>query len=81
MPASTSVTGLSRIGVFDTPFLRPPRLRQPYRRLLLRHDLPEPTFGRERACEMVDAMLAWTIARYGTWFWTGLQCDRILNRY
>jgi len=48
---------------------------------LLRHDLPEPTFGRERACEMVDAMLAWTIARYGTWFWTGLQCDRILNRY
>jgi hypothetical protein len=40
-----------------------------------------PSISRERAREMVDAMLAWTIARYGAWFWTGLQGDRTINRY
>jgi hypothetical protein len=30
---------------------------------------------------MVDQMLAWTIARHGSWFWTGLQGDHIINRY
>jgi hypothetical protein len=40
-----------------------------------------PSIGRERAREMVDQMLAWVIARHGTWFWTGLQGDRIINRY
>jgi len=30
---------------------------------------------------MVDAMLAWVIARHGTWLWTGLQGDRVINRY
>jgi hypothetical protein len=25
--------------------------------------------------------LAWTIARHGEWFWTGLQGDRLINRY
>ena len=40
-----------------------------------------PSIGRERAREMVDAMLAWTIARHGAWFWNGLAGDRIINRY
>jgi len=40
-----------------------------------------PAIDRDRAREMVDAMLAWTIARHGTWFWEGLQGDRIINRY
>jgi hypothetical protein len=40
-----------------------------------------PTIGIDRAREMVDAMLAWTIARHGEWFWTGLQGDRLINRY
>lgn len=40
-----------------------------------------PAIGRERARAMVDAMLAWTIARHSTWFWTGLQGDRVINRY
>ena len=40
-----------------------------------------PSIGRERAREMVDAMLAWTIARHGAWFWNGLEGDRIINRY
>jgi hypothetical protein len=40
-----------------------------------------PSISRERAREMVDAMLAWTISRYATWFWTGLQGERIINRY
>jgi hypothetical protein len=30
---------------------------------------------------MVDDMLAWVIARHGTWFRTGLQGDRSINRY
>jgi len=30
---------------------------------------------------MVDAMLAWVIARHGKWFWCGLQGDRVINRY
>jgi hypothetical protein len=30
---------------------------------------------------MVDAMLAWRIARHGAWFWNGLAGDRIINRY
>jgi len=40
-----------------------------------------PTTSRERAREMVDAMLAWTIARHPTCFWNGLQGERIINRY
>lgn len=40
-----------------------------------------PAIGRDRAREMVDSMLLWTIERYATWFWTGLQGDRIINRY
>lgn len=40
-----------------------------------------PAFGRDRAREMVDAMLAWTISHHGTWFWTGLQGQHIINRY
>ena len=40
-----------------------------------------PSIDRERAREMVDAMLAWTIARHGAWFWNGLEGDRIINRY
>lgn len=40
-----------------------------------------PSIGLERAREMVDAMLAWTIARHGAWFWNGLQGDRFINRY
>jgi hypothetical protein len=30
---------------------------------------------------MVDQMPAWVIARYGTWFWTGLQGERALKLY
>jgi hypothetical protein len=40
-----------------------------------------PSISRERARDMVDAMLAWTIARHAPWFWKGLQGDRIINRY
>ena len=36
-----------------------------------------PAISRERAREMVDQMLAWVIDRHGTWFWSGLQGDRI----
>lgn len=39
-----------------------------------------PGFGRDRAREMVDAMLAWVIARHGTRFWTGLSGDKAINR-
>jgi hypothetical protein len=39
-----------------------------------------PVTDVERAREMVDAMLTWAIARHGTWFWTGLQGDRVINR-
>ena len=31
--------------------------------------------------EMVDGMLAWTIARHEAWFWNGLQGSRLINRY
>lgn len=40
-----------------------------------------PAFGRDRAREMVDAMLAWTIARHSARFWTGLQGEHTINRY
>jgi hypothetical protein len=40
-----------------------------------------PPIGQERAREMVDTILAWTIARHGSWFWNGLQGDRIINHY
>lgn len=40
-----------------------------------------PSIGRDRAREMVDAMLAWTIARHGNWFWKGLAGARLINRY
>ena len=40
-----------------------------------------PAIGTDKAREMVDAMLAWVIARHDTWFWTGLQGDRVINRY
>ena len=40
-----------------------------------------PAIGIDRAREMVDAMLAWTIARHGGWFWTGLPGDRTLKLY
>jgi len=30
---------------------------------------------------MVDQMLAWVIARHGSWFWTGLQGERNLRLY
>ena len=40
-----------------------------------------PSIDPDRARDMVDAMLACVIARHGDWFWTGLQGDRIINRY
>jgi hypothetical protein len=40
-----------------------------------------PAIGTDKAREMVDAMLAWVIARHGTWFWTGLQGERTLKLY
>jgi hypothetical protein len=40
-----------------------------------------PATDVERAREMVDAMLTWVIARHGSWFWTGLQGDRVINRF
>jgi hypothetical protein len=40
-----------------------------------------PAIDVEKARKMVDAMLAWVIARHGAWFWTGLQGDRLINRY
>jgi hypothetical protein len=40
-----------------------------------------PAIGIDRAREMVDQMLAWTISRHGSWFWTGLQGDCLINRY
>lgn len=40
-----------------------------------------PAITRERAREMVDAMLAWVIERHGPWFWNGMQGDRSINRY
>jgi hypothetical protein len=40
-----------------------------------------PSIDRDRARKMVDAMLAWVIARHATWFWAGLQGDQIINKY
>jgi hypothetical protein len=40
-----------------------------------------PAIDIEKARRMVDAMLAWVIERHGSWFWTGLQGDRSINRY
>ena len=40
-----------------------------------------PAIGTDKAREMVDAMLAWVIARHGTWFWAGLQGERTLSLY
>jgi hypothetical protein len=40
-----------------------------------------PGIDFDRGRLMVDAMLAYVIARHSTWFWTGLQGDRIINRY
>lgn len=40
-----------------------------------------PSIDRDRARKMVDAMLAWVIGRHGTWFWTGLQGEQIINKY
>lgn len=40
-----------------------------------------PALDVERARNMIDAMLAWTIARHGIWFWTGLQGDRTFRAY
>ena len=40
-----------------------------------------PAIGTDKAREMVDAMLAWVIARHASWFWAGLQGDRTLNSY
>jgi hypothetical protein len=40
-----------------------------------------PSIGRDKARKMVDAMLAWVIARHASWFWTGLQGDRTINHY
>ena len=40
-----------------------------------------PSIGRDRARLMVDTMLSWVIARHRTWFWTGLQGDRTVNKY
>jgi len=40
-----------------------------------------PAVGTDKAREMVDAMLAWVIARHASWFWAGLQGDRTLNSY
>ena len=39
-----------------------------------------PAIGTDKAREMVDAMLAWVIARHASWFWRGLQGDRVINR-
>jgi hypothetical protein len=39
-----------------------------------------PATDVERARDMVDAMLTWTISRHGIWFWNGLQGDRVINR-
>lgn len=39
-----------------------------------------PAIGTDKAREMVDAMLAWVIARHARWFWNGLQGDRVVNR-
>jgi hypothetical protein len=39
-----------------------------------------PAIEVERAREMVDAMLTWAIARHRTWFWAGLEGDRVINR-
>jgi hypothetical protein len=40
-----------------------------------------PAIDIDRAREMVDQMLAWVIARHGSWFWTGLQGDHDLKLY
>jgi hypothetical protein len=40
-----------------------------------------PAIDIDRAREMVDQMLAWVIARHGSWFWTGLQGDQDLKLY
>ena len=40
-----------------------------------------PAIDIDRAREMVDQMLAWVIARHGSWFWTGLQGERTLKLY
>jgi hypothetical protein len=40
-----------------------------------------PSIDRDRAREMVDQMLEWTIARHGEWFWAGLQGDHDLKLY
>ena len=45
--------------------------------MILRYDRDTARSARE----LVDAMLAWVIARHGTWFWTGLQGDRTLKLY
>jgi len=39
-----------------------------------------PAIGTDKAREMVDAMLAWVIARHASWFWRGLQGDQVINR-
>lgn len=38
-----------------------------------------PAIGTDKAREMVDAMLAWVIARHETWFWTGLQGQQTIK--
>jgi hypothetical protein len=38
-----------------------------------------PAIGTDKAREMVDAMLAWVIARHARWFWIGLQGERTIN--
>jgi len=38
-----------------------------------------PTIDREKARQMVDYMLEWTIRHHGAWFWEGLQGDRTLR--
>lgn len=40
-----------------------------------------PAIDIEKARKMVDAMLACVIERHGSWFWTGLQGERSINRY
>jgi hypothetical protein len=38
-----------------------------------------PAIDTDKAREMVDAMLAWVIARHAGWFWTGPQGERTIN--